>query len=139
MTAKASGNKVTINGKSYFLNELCMIPPDVKDGLNQEKEIEGGIIYKGEKSIFSNFFPSPFNYNGIDYPVAFLCGKNKTNTMKGNEQELNPTSESFSSKLMNWAINHGLNDSQLSGLKKLGLNVGDETYKKTSGESPASG
>lgn len=44
-----------------------MIPTDVKASLKQEKEIEGGIVYKGEKSVFSNFFPAQFNYNGIDY------------------------------------------------------------------------
>lgn len=65
--AKVSGNKVTIGSRSYFSNELAMIPPEVNDGLKQEKEIEGGIIYKGEKSILSNFYPAPFVYNGTDY------------------------------------------------------------------------
>lgn len=66
-TAKMSGNKVTIDSKSYFSNELNQIPPDVTINLKLEKEIEGGIIYKGERSIFSNFYPSPFIYNGVNY------------------------------------------------------------------------
>lgn len=66
-TAKVSGNKVTIDSRSYFSNELSMIPPEVAGGTKHEKEIEGGIIYKGEKSIFSNFFPAPFTFNGIDF------------------------------------------------------------------------
>lgn len=66
-TAKVTGNKVTINSRPYFSNELSMIPPDVTEGLKHEKEIEGGIVYKGERSILSNSFPSPFTYNGIEY------------------------------------------------------------------------
>lgn len=47
-TAKATGNKVTINSRAYFSNELHLIPAEVSDGLKQEREIDGGIIYKGE-------------------------------------------------------------------------------------------
>lgn len=65
--AKVSGNKVVIDSKSYFSNELKMIPAEVTAELKQEKEIEGGIVYKGERSIFSNFFPAPFVYDGVNY------------------------------------------------------------------------
>lgn len=65
--AKASGNKVTIGPRTYFSNELDLIPSDVSENLKQEREIDGGIIYKGEKSILSNFYPAPFNLNGVDY------------------------------------------------------------------------
>lgn len=65
--AKVSGNKVTIGSKTYFSNELGSIPTEVKMDLKYEKEIEGGIVYKGEKSTFSNFFPAPFSYDGILY------------------------------------------------------------------------
>lgn len=60
--AKVSGNKVTIGARSYHSNELALIPTDVAQELKNEKHIEDGIIFKGEKSIFSNFYPAPFTY-----------------------------------------------------------------------------
>lgn len=65
--AKASGNKVSIGSRTYYSNELHLIPPEVSQGLKFEKEIKDGIIYKGEKSTFSNFSPAPFSLNGVDY------------------------------------------------------------------------
>lgn len=35
--------------------------------MKQEKRVDGGIAYRGDKSIFSNFFPAPFNLEGNDY------------------------------------------------------------------------
>lgn len=65
--AKVSGNKVTIESRSYYSNQLSLIPPDVADNLKHEKHIDDGIIYKGEKSIFSNFYPAPFSLHGTDF------------------------------------------------------------------------
>lgn len=61
--AKVSGNKVTINARSYHSNELALIPTDVKENLKNEKHTEDGIIFKGEKSIFSNFYPASFTFD----------------------------------------------------------------------------
>lgn len=58
--AKASGNKVTIKSRSYFWNQLSMIPEVVAQNLKHEKYIEDGIVFKGDNSIFSNFYPAPF-------------------------------------------------------------------------------
>lgn len=57
--SKVSGNKVTIDSRWYFSNELSLIPLEVSEGLKQEREIDGGIVYKGEKSILSNFYAAP--------------------------------------------------------------------------------
>lgn len=62
--AKVSGNKVTIESRSYYSNQLSMIPLEVAEKLKYEKQIEDGIVFKGEKSIFSNFYPAPFTVNG---------------------------------------------------------------------------
>lgn len=62
-SAKMSGNKVTINSRTYHSNELSLLPEDVADGLKHEKLIEDGIIFKGENSIFSNFYPAAFVFD----------------------------------------------------------------------------
>lgn len=65
--AKLAGNKVIIDGRSYSSNELGLVPKDVTASLKQEKEIDDGIVYRGEYSTFSNFFPAPFSLDGISY------------------------------------------------------------------------
>lgn len=65
--AKLSGNKVIVESRSYSSNELELLPSDITDSLKQEKIIDDGIVYRGERSILSNFFPAPFTYEGVDY------------------------------------------------------------------------
>lgn len=65
--AKVTGNKVMIDSRPYYSNELSMIPTDVAKNLKCEKHINDGIIFKGEKSIFSNFYPARFNHDGTVY------------------------------------------------------------------------
>lgn len=67
LDTKVSGNKVTVESRSYASNELSLIPTSVKSDLKQEKIVAGGIAYKGDRSIFSNFFPAPFKLGGEDY------------------------------------------------------------------------
>lgn len=65
--AKLAGNKVVIDSRAYASNELSLLPKDVSAFLKQEKEIDDGIVYRGEYSTFSNFFPAPFTIEGINY------------------------------------------------------------------------
>lgn len=65
--SKISGNKVLVNSRPYASNELSLIPPTSSENLKQEKQIKGGIVYRGDRTIFSNFFPSPFKLGGEDY------------------------------------------------------------------------
>lgn len=65
--AKVSGNKVTIDSKQYHSNELSMIPRDVAESLRHEKSIADGIIFKGEKLIYSNFYPAEFMLEGTEF------------------------------------------------------------------------
>lgn len=65
--AKVSGNKVTVDSRTYHSNELSLIPGEVVESLKYEKHIEDGIIFKGEKSVFSNFYPAPFNFEDSHY------------------------------------------------------------------------
>lgn len=67
MDSKISGNRVLVGSRLYASNELSLIPGTVSSELKQEKQIDGGIVYRGDRSIFSNFFPAPFNLENEDY------------------------------------------------------------------------
>lgn len=67
LDTKVTGNKVIVGSRAYASDELSMIPAPVTKDLKQEKNVEGGIAYKGERSIYSNFFPAPFTLEGEDY------------------------------------------------------------------------
>lgn len=64
---KVSGNRVVLDSRPYASNELSMIPGEITSDLKQEKRVDGGIAYRGDKSIYSNFFYAPFNLGGEDY------------------------------------------------------------------------
>lgn len=65
--SKVTGNRVVIDSRPYASNELALIPRAISCELKQEKQVEGGIAYRGDRTIFSNFFPAPFNLDGTDY------------------------------------------------------------------------
>lgn len=67
LESKVSGNRVVVDSRPYAANELALIPGTVSVELKQEKYIDGGIVYRGDRSIYSNFFPAPFNLKGEDY------------------------------------------------------------------------
>lgn len=67
MDAKLAGNKVIIGTRAYFSNELSLLPDEITDNIKQEKDIGDRIVYRGEKSMFSNFFPAPFLVDDIDF------------------------------------------------------------------------
>lgn len=48
-------------------NELNRLLSDITDNLKQEKEIDDGIVYRGEFSMVSNFFPAQFTLDGVVY------------------------------------------------------------------------
>lgn len=65
--AKVSGNNVVIEKESYAADELKVISPTILKECKHEKLLPDGIAYKGEKSIFSNFFPAPFTIDEIEF------------------------------------------------------------------------
>lgn len=76
--AKVTGNKVVIDSRSYAANEIALIPKSISTELKQEKQVDGGIAYRGDRSIFSNFFPAPFTIDGTDYASSeqyYQCQK----------------------------------------------------------------
>lgn len=60
---KISGNKLTIGQDTFAPDELETIPSDITRGTKQEKLVKNGIAFRGEKSIYSNFFPALFQVN----------------------------------------------------------------------------
>lgn len=64
---KVTGNKVIIGEESYAADELKSISPTILKSCKQEKVLSDGIAYKGDKSIFSNFFPASFVIEDIEY------------------------------------------------------------------------
>lgn len=66
-TAKLSGNKVIIDSRLYASNQLNLLPKDIINNLKQEKEIDDGIVYRGEMSTFSNFAPAPFALDNSEF------------------------------------------------------------------------
>lgn len=67
LDSKLSGNKISVGDEIYNANELSLIPNEVTKKMKQEKEIDGGIVFKGDNSILSNFFPAPFLLKGQDF------------------------------------------------------------------------
>lgn len=69
LEAKIAGNRVFIDGTPYGINDLDTIPVSVTNKSKEEKEVEegGGITYRGRESIFSNFYPAPFEIDEVRY------------------------------------------------------------------------
>lgn len=65
--AKLAGNKVFLDGRVYSSYELALLPPEVLEELKQEKMIDDGIVYRGERSFLSNFYPARLNIEGTEF------------------------------------------------------------------------
>lgn len=81
---KISGNQLTIGTESFAPNELAAVSTDIKAGSKQEKLVKNGIAFRGDKSVYSNFFPALFRVDDIEYnsveqyfqnAKAVECGK----------------------------------------------------------------
>lgn len=57
LNAKVVGNKIIIEGQSYAQNELDLIPKEIIYEARQERAVPQGIAFRGEDSVFSNFYP----------------------------------------------------------------------------------
>lgn len=91
-----SGNKVIINGESFAIDELDLIPCEILHAAKQEKKVDNCLAFRGEDSIFSNFHEAEiviggerfnsveqyFNYcKAVEHGYAILAKKiiNKAN------------------------------------------------------------
>lgn len=56
-SAKVSGNKLIIDDKTYYEDELYLLPPELQLANIKTRPIGGGIGFQSEHSYLSNFFP----------------------------------------------------------------------------------
>ena len=60
-------DKVVIKGKDYDMGNIHDLPEDLNAFKVTSKENESVVGYFGELNPLSNFFPAPFNLNGVKY------------------------------------------------------------------------
>lgn len=64
---KLSGNKISIGKETYTAEELNSLPSTILDESKQQRIVTDGIAYKGDSSIFSNFFPSTIIVDDVEF------------------------------------------------------------------------
>lgn len=65
--SKTTGDRLTVEGKAYDSNQLDILPNRVLRSSAQEKWVQGGLAFRGERSVFSNFYTKPFTVDGYRY------------------------------------------------------------------------
>lgn len=60
MESKIVGNKILLNGKMYTSADLDGLADDLLDGASQIKDVKGGLAYRGEEAVLSNFHHAEF-------------------------------------------------------------------------------
>lgn len=66
-TSKISGNKLIVAGASYEKGELDLLPNRVYRSCAQEKWVPNGLAFRGERSVFSNYYTKPFIVDNQKY------------------------------------------------------------------------
>ena len=64
---RLTGDKLVINGTSYRIEDIPKLPPDLAAFKSSEKSNDTHLVFAGELSPYSNFYPSPFIINGQTY------------------------------------------------------------------------
>lgn len=67
MEVKLTGNRISIEGATFGINDLDTIPSNLVKKSKQEKNVEDGLAYRGPESIFSNFYPAAFDVEGTRF------------------------------------------------------------------------
>lgn len=67
LSSKIAGNKNYIDDQCYASNEMDLLPTRLLKSGAQEKWVPGGLTFRGEKSVFSNFFTKSFVVDGCKY------------------------------------------------------------------------
>lgn len=87
MDAKVSGCKLTVNGKSYYENDLVTLPDKLRLENVKTRPIGEGIGFQSHHSYLSNFFPCHIRINGrlftsseqaYQYHKAVICERDDT-------------------------------------------------------------
>lgn len=64
---KITGNKIIIDSETYQPDELNAVSPSILHAAKRERLLDNGIAFRGDRSIFSNFFPAPITIEDVDY------------------------------------------------------------------------
>lgn len=67
LDSSTSGDKLIIDNKLFNSDELDLVPNRVLRSCAQEKWVTGGLAFRGERSVFSNFYTKPFFVDGYRY------------------------------------------------------------------------
>ena len=67
---KLQGDKLIIVGTKYTVDTLKELPEELSACHTAEKSNDEVLVFHGEYSPFSNFHPSVFQVDGIEYPSA---------------------------------------------------------------------
>lgn len=66
-TVRMAGNKIIVDDITYCFDDLDILPVDLKDGTVQQKNVKGGIAFRGKGSFLSNFYPVKIVVEGERY------------------------------------------------------------------------
>lgn len=67
LNSKIAGNKIYVNDQCFASNEMDLLPTKLLKCGAQEKWVPDGLAFRGEKSVFSNFFMKAFVIDGCKY------------------------------------------------------------------------
>lgn len=64
---KITGNKLLIDSEPFQPDELSAVSPTILQASKREKHLDDAIAFRGDRSIFSNFFPAPMIVDDTEY------------------------------------------------------------------------
>lgn len=64
---KITGNKLMIDSEIYQPDELGAVSPTILHAAKREQMLDDGIAFRGDRSIFSNFFPAAIIIDDVEY------------------------------------------------------------------------
>ena len=70
---KFTADKLIINGSLYTVDSLDKLPPELHPKVLSEKHTDNSVLFYGGFSVFSNFYPCHFVYNGIKFNSVEQC------------------------------------------------------------------
>lgn len=84
---KITGNKLIIDSEPYQPDELGAVSPTILQASKREKHLENGIAFRGDRSIFSNFFPAPMIVDDVEYSSVEQYFQYEKATQCGDENQ----------------------------------------------------
>lgn len=64
---KITGNKLMIDSETFQPDELGAVAPNILQAAKYERVLQDGIAFRGDRSIFSNFFPAIMVIEDVEY------------------------------------------------------------------------